>query len=293
MNYLFILNPNAGRKKNRPGLVDLIDRIMAGSAHAYEFAFTTAAGQATQFARQAVAEKFDIAVAVGGDGTVSEVAAGLVHSECALAVIPLGSGNGFARSMNIPLPLSTSISALISPAICTIDVGLANKKYFVGIAGSGYDALIGRKFQTFGIRGPLPYFLIAVREYVRYESQSYQIEIDGERLVASALLIAFANTRQYGNGAIIAPAADPADGLIDFCMIKSLPVLHALALVPMVFQGRIADHPSYFTRKCRSVKVKAINQKIFLHRDGEPDEMTDNLEISLVPAALRICTPCE
>jgi YegS/Rv2252/BmrU family lipid kinase len=291
MKYFFILNPHSGTKKIRTTLIGLIDKSQYRSIHSLDFAVTTRAGEATQLARQAANAKYDVAVAVGGDGTVNEVASGLVHSNCALGVIPLGSGNGFARSLKIPLSVNKSLHALFSPAIRAVDIGMANSKYFIGVAGTGYDALVGKKFQTFGIRGPIPYFLIGIKEYLRYKCQTYQIEIDGESFEETALLLAFANTKQYGNGAIIAPEADPADGCLDFCLIKSLPALDALVSVSMVFKGQIHHHPSYFSKKCKSVNVRVQNQKMFLHRDGEPEEISDQLEISLLPAALRVCTP--
>jgi diacylglycerol kinase (ATP) len=291
MKYLFILNPNAGKKNKTSDLIDLIGELKNSSDCQCEFAYTGAAGDATRLAREAAHQGFDVAVAVGGDGTINEVAAGLIQSRCALGVVPRGSGNGIARSMNIPLSLRDSLLCLFSPLIRRIDVGMAGDKYFVGVAGCGFDAVIGRKFQSFGSRGPLPYFLIGAREFLRYKTQQYRIEIDGEIRDESALLLAFANTRQYGNGAIIAPDADPADGILDFCMIKSLPAWKAPGLVSMIFKGQIDQHPSYEHIKCKSVRVKTTAKKVFFHRDGEPDEEEDSLKISLLPAALRICLP--
>jgi len=291
MRYLFILNPTAGKKKKTSDLINLTEELKRSSAHSCEFAYTAAAGDATRLAREGDQRGFDIIVAVGGDGTVNEVAAGLIHSRCALGIVPRGSGNGIARSMNIPLSVKQSLLCLFSPAIRCIDVGIAAGKYFVGVAGCGFDAVIGRKFQSFGIRGPLPYFLIGAREFIRYETQRYRVEIDGEIRDEKVLLMAFANTRQYGNGAVIAPHADPADGLLDFCLIKSLPYWKAPLLVPMIFNGQIDKHPAYVNIKCKSVRVKTSAAKINFHRDGEPDEEDDSLEISLLPAALRICIP--
>ena len=136
MRYIFILNPHAGRKKKSRALIDLIANQMKVSSHDYEFAFTTAAGDATQIASEAAKEGFDLVVAVGGDGTVNEVASGLVRTKSTLGIIPVGSGNGVARSLKIPLAVDENIKLLISPLISTIDVGKINDKYYPGLAGS-------------------------------------------------------------------------------------------------------------------------------------------------------------
>ena len=291
MKYLFILNPAAGRKKNARELIDAIDERMSISGHDYEFAYTTAAGDATRITREAVDEHFDIIVAVGGDGTVNEVASGLIRKKSALGILPLGSGNGIARSLNIPLEFETTIDLLLSPPILTIDVGKLNGKNFIGIAGTGYDALVGKKFQTFGIRGPLPYFFISVKEFISYRYQNYSITIDNEPLQIKALMVTFANTREYGNGAVIAPNADPADGFLDICFMKPLTLPGAIAVAPMLFNNKIDTHPGFVSKKCRSVTVRAGGEDMFVHRDGEPDESTRALEVGIEEKALRVCTP--
>ena len=291
MKYLYILNPAAGRKKNARELIDAIDERMSISGHDYEFAYTTAAGDATRITREAVDEHFDIIVAVGGDGTVNEVASGLIRKKSALGILPLGSGNGIARSLNIPLEFETTIDLLLSPPILTIDGGKLNGKNFIGIAGTGYDALVGKKFQTFGIRGPLPYFFISVKEFISYRYQNYSITIDNEPLQIKALMVTFANTREYGNGAVIAPNADPADGFLDICFMKPLTLPGAIAVAPMLFNNKIDTHPGFVSKKCRSVTVRAGGEDMFVHRDGEPDESTRALEVGIEEKALRVCTP--
>jgi YegS/Rv2252/BmrU family lipid kinase len=290
MKYIFILNPHAGKKRTDK-LIDLIDSHMCTSAYTYEFAFTIQAGDATRIARQAVSEGFDIIVAVGGDGTVNEVATGLIHSQGKLGIIPRGSGNGIARSLNIPISIKECVDFLLSPKVTLIDVGEINKKYFIGVAGIGYDALVGSKFQNFGVRGPIPYFFIGVNEFLKYRSQKYKIEIDGEKLKKEALVIALANTKQYGNGAIIAPEADPKDGYLDLCIVGPLSYIQATRHASLLFRGTIHKSPLYFHRKCKSVKICAEESGIDLHRDGEPDQTIQPLEVKIVEKALKVCAP--
>lgn len=291
MKYIFILNPHAGRRKKTRDLVDQIDYYMSASGFTYEFAYTVEAGDATRIARQAVSEGFKIIVAVGGDGTVNEVATGLIHSDAQLGIIPRGSGNGVARSLNIPLTNGECLEFLLSPKITTIDVGMVNQKYFIGVSGIGYDALIGQKFQDFGVRGPIPYFFIGVNEFLKYRPQKYFLEIEGEKIEKEALVIAFANTKQYGNGAVIAPEADPKDGFLDVCVVGPLSFVQAMQHASLLFKGNIDKSPLYFHKKCKSVMVSTEDTGMHLHRDGEPDEPTQSLEVKIIERALKVCSP--
>ncbi len=292
MRYIFILNPHAGRKKKSRALIDLIANQMKVSSHEYEFAFTTAAGDATRIASDAAKEGFDLVVAVGGDGTVNEVASGLVRTKGTLGIIPVGSGNGVARSLKIPLAVDENIKLLISPLISTIDVGKINDKYFIGIAGTGFDALIGSKFQEFGTRGPIPYFLIGIKEYLVYRPLTYQLKFDDDQIMEKkAIVIVFANTNEYGNGAIIAPDADPGDGLLDICIIDPLSVSKGVTLASMLFQGTLNKSPFYTHKRCKSLIVTSQTKKMYWHRDGEPDNMTHKLDIVIEQQALKVCSP--
>jgi len=291
MKYLFILNPKAGRKKNARVLTDAIDLHMKTSGFYYEFAFTTAAGDATRIAREAVGKQFDIVVAVGGDGTVNEVGSALVETKAALGIIPLGSGNGVARSLDIPQKIDKAIDVLLSRKIIEIDIGTLNEEGFIGIAGTGYDALVGKKFQTFGARGPLPYFLISLKEYLRYRYQKYNLQINDERFSVKALMVTFANTKEYGNGAVIAPEADPSDGVINVCIIRPQGLWGAIRAAYMLFNSTIDKHPGYIAGKCRSAMVEAEGEPMYIHRDGEPVEMVDRIEVAIQNKALRVCSP--
>ena len=154
MKYLFILNPISGVQKDPFNIIDLVNNKFKDSGHEFEFAFTTHAGDAFNISQKAASEKFDVIVGAGGDGTINEVASGLIGSNSALGIIPLGSGNGVARSYRIPLNIPNSIDFLADPKIVNVDVGKVNNHYFLGVCGMGYDAMVGKKFQEFGTRGP-------------------------------------------------------------------------------------------------------------------------------------------
>jgi YegS/Rv2252/BmrU family lipid kinase len=293
MKYIFIMNPHAGRRKRTEQLLDMIDSRLSESQFTYEFAYTVKAGDATQIARQAVTEGFEIIVAVGGDGTVNEVASGLINSKGILGIIPRGSGNGVARSLNIPTSTRDSLEFLLNPKMTTIDVGIINEKYFIGVAGVGYDALVGAKFQSFGVRGPIPYFFIGVNEFLKYHTQTYRIEIDEQKIEKKALVIALANTKQYGNGAIISPYSNPMDGELDVCIIEPLSYIQATQHASMLFKGSIDTSPLYYHKRCKSVKIYTKDAEMHVHRDGEPDKPMRSIEVKIVEKALRVCAPIE
>ena len=211
MKYLFILNPISGKQKDPFKIINMVESVFSQSNHQFEFAFTTHGGDAKKISENAVKEKFDIIVAAGGDGTINEVASGLIHSESALGIIPLGSGNGIARSYRIPLSIKESIEFLCNPKIVGVDVGQADSHFFLGVCGMGYDAIVGKKFQEFGRRGPLPYFLIGVKEFLQYNPEEFILQFNDQSISISPLLITVSNTEQYGNGAIISPGANPQD----------------------------------------------------------------------------------
>jgi len=289
MNYLFILNPKSGPVKRTNKIVQLIDKLFSEAKHSYEFAFTTGPHDATRIARQGVQEKFDIIVAAGGDGTVNEVATGLINSPAAMGIIPLGSGNGVARSLNIPVQVRKSIGLLLEPHMAKIDIGRINDDYFVGVSGLGFDARIGAHFQEFGIRGPLPYFIIGVKEFLKYKPEKVRLKINGQTLETAPLLIALANTRQYGNGALIAPAAKPNDGLLDICIIDAVHPIIAVGLILKLFRGKIARSDKYHHYRAKTVRIEGGAGKIIVHTDGEPRRICGDLVISLLEKALNVC----
>jgi len=178
MKYLFILNPISGPINRTFHIIDSVERIFKTSGHYYEFALTTGPGDATRIAAEAIRNKFDYVVAAGGDGTVNEVGSALINTDVSLGIIPLGSGNGVARSMKIPLKMDESLLLLREPTHKLIDVGQANSVNFIGVCGFGFDANIGQKFQDYGARGPLPYFLIGLRELITYKPEHLEIQLN-------------------------------------------------------------------------------------------------------------------
>jgi len=287
LSYYFIINPISGCHKRLNDILDGIDRIFPKDSH--QQVFTEYAGHATLLAKNAIQKGMDVVVAVGGDGTINEVATGLVGSSAALGLVPRGSGNGFARSMGIPLKPLRALEALRSCEISTVDVGKINEGYFFGVAGVGLDAEIAHAFQNFGKRGPLPYYYVGLRKFKNFGYDTIKIESDEQTFEINPLLITVANTQQYGNGAIIAPQADFADGILDICIVERFPLWATAHNLRQLFRGKITQIPYYRTFKSKSVTIIQQDGNDQFHVDGEPRSGGNVLKISVRPKALRVC----
>lgn len=290
MRYTFIMNPKAGNHKKVRYMQSLIRKRFADSPqHSFSIHLTEYAGHGRILARKAAEEKIDMAVSVGGDGTMNEVAGGLVHTDTALGVIPAGSGNGFARSMKIPLKLSDALNFLIRPNIQSIDAGRVDETWFFGVAGVGFDAIISEKSQVLNIRGPLPYFYIGIKEFLRYKYRTFTLITDNNRQRIRPLLIAFANTPQYGIGASIAPGADFRDGFLEICTLQKLSLTEAAMKLNYLFQGRINQLKAHSMFKAKELKICSDDEPILYHTDGESRQGNQALNIRIVPGALKVC----
>ncbi len=288
MEYLFIINPRSGPRKKRENLVKKIAYHFDATNHNYKIAYTTGPGDANRLALTAAHDEYDIVVAAGGDGTVNEVASGLMHTGTALGIVPMGSGNGVARSLNLPLKLDHSLETLFRPVLDYIDSGDVNGHYFVGISGTGLDARIGYKFQHFGVRGPIPYFIIGAREFLQFTPQELVLRSEDQEITISPLLLAIANTTQYGNGALIAPMANPQDGWFEICYLNNTSLRESLFTVRRLFNGTIDKSEIYHHFKARSLSLSSKADELFLHLDGEPHVMSGELKVQLHRRALKV-----
>jgi YegS/Rv2252/BmrU family lipid kinase len=255
---------------------------------------TTRAGDARIWAAEAAAAGFDAVLAVGGDGTANEVAWGLLGSETALGLVPVGSGNGLARALGISLKPREAVPQIAAGVRRRMDVGMANDRPFLNIAGAGFDAAVGAAFhrrgEEGGRRGLLAYVRIALGMAFGYRSETFRIEAGAQRFEGPALIVAFLNGRQYGGGAVMAPGARLDDGLLDVVVIEDCPRLEVLLNVPRVFLGRIEGFKRY-RRFAAADAVLTGAAPVEHYRDGEPEEGVAALRIRLLPKALSILVP--
>ena len=286
-NIAFIINPISGTQNKRK-LPKMIEQTLDKDQWLANIDFTERAGHARELAQQYARMGFTAVVAVGGDGTVNEVATGLRDTETALGVIPMGSGNGFARHLNIPMRVPRAIEMLNHSEVIKVDYGLANDRVFVTTCGTGFDALIAYQFATAGERGVQTYLKKIMQDVLTYHPESYRIT-DGKGIDIEhrAFLLTFANANQWGNKAYIAPQASMQDGKMDICMLSSSALLGAPALAVSLFTKTIDKSLFMETLQAREVTLLRESDAPF-HIDGDPVAMPREIHVRMVEDGLRV-----
>jgi YegS/Rv2252/BmrU family lipid kinase len=229
-----------------------------------------------------------VVAAWGGDGTINEVASALVYSETSLAIVPGGSGNGLARELGVPLEPAAALELAATGSHRVIDAGQIDESWFFNVAGIGLDAQIARHIAMPGVRrGFSGYARITFRELPRYRARHYTIEHGETSTSYHALIIAVANSRQYGNGAQIAPAARLDDGHLDLVVVEAQPLWRLLARIPAFFNGSLTPGRGLHMTPVIEAMVRGTGP-LGYHVDGEPYVGDDDLRIVVRPGALRV-----
>ena len=280
---LFIINPIAGTKSKKD-IPSLIKKSL-GETFPYEIVYTKRAGHATELAKRAVQKGVKKIIAVGGDGTVNEVASGLLNSESALGIIPMGSGNGLARDLNIPLSIEKAIDFLKVANPVHIDSCSLNGKPFFCTAGVGFDAVVGHAFANAGTRGLMTYVKCGIKEYLNYQPQPFTLKTTEGIKQVEVFSITFANAKQFGNNAFISPLSDITDGKLEVCTLKPFSMFAGLVLAPKLFRGTIHESKYHDFYSVSSIEVTNPN-KIPIHIDGEPQHGEEKLVIKNHPKSL-------
>jgi YegS/Rv2252/BmrU family lipid kinase len=289
-NILFVVNPISGHSQKEM-FPDFVKAMLDHDQFNYRIEYTQYAGHGILLGIEAVNEGLDMVVAVGGDGTINEVARGLINSETTLGIIPSGSGNGLARHLNIPLNIEGALRLINSGKKSKIDTGIINGKTFVSIAGVGFDAMVADLFAKDGSRGFLTYFKIVATHFQGYNPEAYTIILDNQQEIkTSALFISLANSNQFGYNTTIAPQAELNDGLLDVCIVEKpnifdMPLIINLMLLKMI-------HKSKFVQiyKAKSIEIKRTKNKV-VNIDGEPIKLEKDLVIEVNPLSLNIIIP--
>ncbi len=285
---LFIINPISGLGKQKT-IPDLIKKHLDTDKFTYEILFSEYAGHSPKLTAEHKGS-CDIIVAVGGDGTVNEVATALVDTSTSLGVIPLGSGNGFARYLDISTQSAKAIAQFNTSQPTYFDTGVLNGKAFFNVSGVGFDGQISKIFAEQLKRGFMTYARCMMEEYQTFVPKKFRYQLNGKTIEEPYFLIAFANTSQYGNNAIIAPHADASDGKLDVVLVSPFPALHLPALSMM----------SLFSQLHRSPYVKIIKAESFIldneeeapvHVDGEYLNHDRQLQVSIKPGSLKVMAP--
>jgi len=288
---LFIVNPASGPQNDAADVFAAqVAKYIDGTVVDYQIEVTQYAQHASELSRKAVKQQTDIVVAVGGDGTVNEVASSLIGSHTALGIIPAGSGNGLAHHLKIPFNLPDALALINNGRMLLMDTVSVNDIPFLSIAGIGFDALVADKFAGNSTRGLMSYINIVSSEYISYQPLDYELSIDGNRDTYKALFISFANSDQFGYNTSIAPEARVDDGLMDVCIVSKIPLYSIPFVAPMLFVRQVHRTPFVDIIKANEVIVHTTKELI-VNIDGEPVTMKGPLKFNLLPHSLKVVIP--
>ena len=288
-NIAFIINPISGTL-NKRRIPKIIDKLLDKEQWMPDIVFTEYKGHGIELARHYAALGFNAVVAVGGDGTVNEVASGLRGTNTALGVIPIGSGNGFARHMGTPLRTTNAIEAINNMTPVRCDYGLANDHPFFATCGTGFDASISEEFQKAGTRGFRTYLEKIVKNIFTYEPENYKLKGEGIDIEGKAFLVTIANWSQLGASAVIAPKASIQDGKLDVVFCSPFPLILAPGLALGLFTKTIDQGIHVTSLKTKEVTLFRDNAGPF-HIDGDPVEMGTEIHIRVVEDGLWVLAP--
>ena len=280
------MNPISGTIR-KSGIPKIIEKTLDKEYYEFSIAETNYSGHAYEIAKDAKEKGLYAVVAVGGDGTVNEVAKAIVHSDTALGILPCGSGNGLARHLMLPLDIQKAVEVINMHTVHDLDYGLINNIPFFCTCGMGFDAFISMKFAEAGKRGPVTYLENILREGLKYKPETYEIIDENGTSIRRAFLISCANASQYGNNAYIAPQASMSDGLLDITIMEPLDMIEASQISIDMFNKTLNNNSKIKTFKTKHIQVHR-EKAGFIHYDGEPVMTDADVDISVVNKGIKI-----
>ena len=284
-----IINPISG-VGSKDKIPDMIASCCLEKGVSMHIEYTRYAGHAKELTLNTMDNGADCVIAVGGDGTVNEVARNLLYTDVVLGIIPKGSGNGLARELNIPMDAKSAVDVIFSGHTTPIDACKANERLFFCTCGVGFDATVSREFAKEKHRGSLTYVKDVIENYLNYTPEVYELNIDHHTIREKAFLITCANASKYGYNAFIAPNADINDGKIDITILSPFNTLDIGALALQLFTKTIDKNSKIKTIRAKEVQIVRQNAG-FMHIDGEPVLEPEEINISVINSAIRVFTP--
>lgn len=285
---VFILNPHSGTG-NKSEIPQIIGQTLNTQLFDYKVVYTEYAGHATRLAATYASHQVRAVVAVGGDGTINEVARSLIHTNTALGIIPCGSGNGLARHLCIPLDVKKAIEIINQDHIEALDYGVINDRPFFCTCGMGFDAFISLKFAEGHKRGFITYLEKVLQSWITYKPELYEVKDEEGTHHYRAFLIACANASQYGNNAFIAPGASMTDGLMDVTVIEPFTALDALQISIDIFNKTVEKSSKIHCFQTRSLFIRRSSAGA-VHYDGDPTMMGREINVHIKQAGINILT---
>jgi len=289
MKIKFIVNPISGKGKQK-GIEDLIKENLDSKKYEYSVRFTERQGHAKELCKQAITDGYAAVIAVGGDGTVNEIASECIGKNTVLGIIPTGSGNGFAYHLGMKKNIKTSILQLNNSTIKIVDSCTANSMPFVNVSGIGFDAHIANLFQNLKKRGFWNYIKLIFKE-INYKAKEYTINHNGKSRKIKAVMISFANASQYGNNFHISPRSELDDGLIDFVIVQDMPKYMIPQFLIKIANGKIEN--SKFVEIIQAKEMEIFSDEKIIHLDGEPKKINESVLVKNNPKTLKILIPNE
>lgn len=284
-----IVNPNSGVSRRRRHVRASLDQWAAEAGLEAEVRETEWAGHAREISRDA-GRRFDCVVAVGGDGTVNEVARGAIESGVPVGIIPCGSGNGLARHLRIPMDPQAAMRVIAEGKVRTIDTGTANGHRFVTAMGVGFDAEITRRFNQMPARGLSQYLKTGIGAFFNYKPEQYTISTAGGERILRAFLISVANSDQLGNDALIAPGARIDDGLLDLVALLPSGLFSSIGMAMRLFNGSLDRARGVTRMKGTRFEIRRESDGV-IHVDGETRTAGPVIEVEVHPGSLGVVTP--
>lgn len=290
-----IVNPLSGAGAT-PGVAErrvaVLNAKFAAASIAGTVHLTERRNHAGELARAAVGAGARMVIAWGGDGTINEIGTALAGTSTVLGIIPAGSGNGFASEIGVPTIPEAAIDVALHGRDRPIDAGELDGRLFFNIAGIGFDAVVAEQFnqQPLGRRGMRPYVRIGIRETFRYRALRYRIWLNDEELVSDALLIAFANGREYGNKILLAPHARMDDGKLEAMVVRDRNPLARLWSGRHLPLGTANKAAGVICRSIQSARVEADGELLY-HLDGEIGRADGSILVRIRPKLLTVRVP--
>jgi YegS/Rv2252/BmrU family lipid kinase len=286
----FIINPHSGVHKNQ-SIRDLITHEIDATAFEYDIKETEYAGHATELAQEAATEGYDVVVAVGGDGSVNEVAAGLIGSKTVLGMLPAGSGNGFAMHLGWGRDVAAVIRQLSEADIKKVDTCAMNGRLFVNLAGIGFEATVAHQIRGAKRRGFQAYFRSSFDNLFNYKFKKYNIRVDDKLLETEALNVTVANAPMYGYNFVVAPLAKLNDGKLEVVVVQKAAWWRYLTDMPRFLNNTL--HESSLVKRLSGQRVEiGLSEPDYAQYDGEGIEVNNNkIVFTINPLSLNVLVP--
>lgn len=286
----FIINPYSGVRLKQE-VQRMIKKYLNHQIFDYDIQYTQYPKHATELAKAAITEAIDIVVAVGGDGSVNEVAAGLIGSDTILGILPMGSGNGFAGHLGLGRGAKKAVKILNHQKFTTIDTCTVNDLPFVNLVGFGFDGLVAKALKGSKVRGVYGYARSVLRHLFNYQSLNYSIKINNQKTFQrTAFMLNIVNGTTYGYNFHFHSKAKLNDGLIHLLIFKDVARWRYFGLLLTSLRGKIHESKLVDIFDIQQVTIES-NRNTFMEMDGDYFETDSPFEVKVVPKSLRVVVP--